>query len=119
MFLFRRGAGRPTPEQARTRTSDVTAVPCDVREVPRWRAGRAPGAVSVPLIRLLDGAALPTDAQGRPVVAICRFGHRSQRAGRLLASRGSDDVDVTGGMSAWAQAGLPVVDERGQSGWIA
>ncbi|MEU4849280.1 hypothetical protein [Streptomyces gilvosporeus] len=39
MFLFRRGTGRRTPEQARTGTSDGTAVPCDVREVPQRQAG--------------------------------------------------------------------------------
>lgn len=53
------------------------------------------------------------------MVAVCRSGHRSQQAAKLLASRGVDAVDVTGGMNAWAKAGLPVVDERGQGGRIA
>ncbi|CAL9328532.1 rhodanese-like domain-containing protein [Streptomyces sp. enrichment culture] len=119
MFLFRRGPGRLTPEQARTRADDGTAVLLDVRETPEWRAGHAPGAVHLPLSRLAAGAVLPPDAQGRPVVAICRSGHRSQQAAKLLAARGIDAVDVTGGMSAWAQAGLPVVDDRGQGGRIA
>lgn len=119
MFLFRRGPGRLTPEQARTRTSDGHAVLLDVREVSEWKTGHAPGAVHLPLTRLLAGAALPTEVQGEPVVAICRSGHRSQQAAGLLASRGIDAVDVAGGMSAWAKAGLPVVDERGQEGQIA
>ncbi|MER6621316.1 rhodanese-like domain-containing protein [Streptomyces sp. NPDC000931] len=119
MFLFRRGTGRLAPDQARTRTDDGTAVLLDVREAPEWKAGHAPGAVHLPLTRLLAGAALPPDAQDRPVVAICRSGHRSQQAAKLLASRGVDAVDVTGGMNAWAKAGLPVVDERGQGGRIA
>ncbi|MFD3505123.1 rhodanese-like domain-containing protein [Streptomyces sp. NPDC058678] len=118
MFLFRRRPGRLTPEQARTRTGDSAAVLLDVREVPEWKAGHAPGAVHLPLTRLLADAALPSDTQGRPVVAICRSGHRSQQAAKLLASRGIDAVDVTGGMTAWAKAGLPVVDERGQGGRI-
>lgn len=119
MFLFRRGTDRLTPEQARTRTGDGTAVLLDVREVPEWRAGHAPGAVHLPLTRLLAGAALPPDARDRPVVAICRSGHRSQQAAKLLASRGVDAVDVSGGMNAWVKAGLQVVDERGQGGRIA
>ncbi|MFF5158388.1 rhodanese-like domain-containing protein [Streptomyces sp. NPDC000348] len=119
MFLFRRGTDRLTPEQARIRTDDGTAVLLDVREVPEWKAGHAPGAVHLPLTRLLTGAALPPEARGRPVVAVCRSGHRSQQAAKLLASRGVDAVDVTGGMNAWTKAGLPVVDERGQSGRIA
>lgn len=50
---------------------------------------------------------------------ICRSGHRSQRAVRLLAERGADAVDVRGGMNAWAAAGLPVIDEHGDGGSIA
>ncbi|MFD9085418.1 rhodanese-like domain-containing protein [Streptomyces prasinus] len=119
MFLFRRGTGRLTPEQARTRTLDGTAVLLDVREGPEWRAGHAPGAVHLPLTRLLAGAALPPDVRGRPVVAVCRSGHRSQQAAELLVSHGVDAVDVTGGMTAWVKAGLPVVDGRGQDGRIA
>lgn len=119
MFLFRRSPGRLTPEQARTRTSDGTAVLLDVRESPEWKAGHAPDAVHLPLTRLLAGADLPPQAQSRPVVAICRSGHRSQQAARLLGSRGINAVDVTGGMTAWQKAGLPVEDERGQGGHIA
>ena len=119
MFLFRRGTCRLTPDQARTRTDDGTVVLLDVREAPEWKAGHAPGAVHLPLTRLLAGAALPPDAQGRPVVAICRSGRRSQQAAQLLTDRGVEAVDVTGGMTAWAEAGLPVVDERGRDGRIA
>ncbi len=119
MFLFRRGAGRLTPEQARIRTGDGAAVLLDVRERQEWSAGHAAGAVHLPLSRLAAGAALPPDVRDRPVVAICRSGNRSQQAAKLLAARDVDAVDVTGGMKAWAEAGLPVVDERGQAGRIA
>ncbi len=59
MFLFRRGTGRLTPEHARTRTGDGTAVLLDVREAQEWRAGHAPGAVHLSLSRPPAGAALP------------------------------------------------------------
>lgn len=52
-------------------------------------------------------------------MVICRSGHRSQRAARLLTGRGASAVDIQGGMNAWAAAGLPVVDDRGNSGSIA
>lgn len=119
MFLSRRGPGRLTPDQARVRTGDGTAVLLDVRELHEWEAGHAPGAVHLPLSQLQAGAALPEDAQGRQVVAVCRSGQRSQTAAQLLADRGIETVDVTGGMHAWVKAGLPVVDERGQDGRIA
>ncbi|TLQ43206.1 rhodanese-like domain-containing protein [Streptomyces marianii] len=121
MFLFRRSAPRLSVDEARTRTSGdrPEAVLLDVREKPEWQAGHAPGAVHAPLTRLAAGAALPTSAQSRPLVVICRSGHRSQQAAKLLTERGADATDVEGGMDAWAAAGFPVVDHRGNSGSIA
>lgn len=90
MFFFRRGRGRLTPDQARVRTSgdSADAVLLDVREKPEWNAGHAPGAVHAPLSRLLAGAALPPSAAGKPLVVICRSGHRSRQAAKLLTERG-------------------------------
>ncbi|MFJ5305045.1 rhodanese-like domain-containing protein [Streptomyces sp. NPDC088350] len=119
MFGFKRGPGRLTPAQAHERTSTGDAVLLDVREKPEWQAGHAPSAVHLPLGSLLAGASLPKAAQGRPVVAICRGGHRSRQAATSLAARGVDVVDVSGGMNAWQQAGLPVVDGRGRPGAVA
>ncbi|GAA3184345.1 MULTISPECIES: rhodanese-like domain-containing protein [Streptomyces] len=121
MFLFRRSAPRLSVDEARRRTGGdrPEGVLLDVREKPEWKAGHAPGAVHAPLTGLVAGAALPRAAQGRPLVVICRSGHRSQQAAKLLAARGADVVDVKGGMNAWAAAGYPVVGERGGSGSIA
>lgn len=121
MFLFNRKAPRLSVDEARTRTGGdrPEAVLLDVREKPEWRAGHAPDAVHAPLTRLVAGAALPASAQGRSLMVICRSGHRSQQAAKLLVERGADAVDVKGGMNAWAAAGHPVVDERGNSGSIA
>ncbi|MFI1164641.1 rhodanese-like domain-containing protein [Streptomyces sp. NPDC020801] len=121
MFLFRRGGDRVTVDEAHRRTqgTDAAAVLLDVREQAEWNAGHAPGAVHVPLSRLAAGAALPSTVHGRALVVICRSGNRSQRATQLLAERGAEAVDVKGGMNAWAAAGHPVVDERGNSGSIA
>ncbi|MFE9020067.1 rhodanese-like domain-containing protein [Streptomyces sp. NPDC007808] len=117
--LLRRRPGRLTPRLARLQTGDGTAVLLDVRETPEWDAGHAPGALHLPLSRLMAGAPLPAAARGRPVVTICRSGHRSQRAAKLLAGRGVQATDVTGGMTAWARAGLPVIGPGGSGGVIA
>lgn len=121
MFPFRRRARRITPAEAHRRTSgaDASAVLLDVREKPEWQAGHAPGAVHAPLSRLTQGAALPRAARDRALVVICRSGSRSQRAALVLAARGADVVDVKVGMNAWAAAGHPVVDARGNSGSTA
>ncbi|MEU7606651.1 rhodanese-like domain-containing protein [Streptomyces sp. NPDC040724] len=119
MFPFRRGPARVTPSDAHQRTRDEGAVLLDVRERTEWTAGHAPGAVHAPLSALLAGAGLPRDAEGRSLMVICRSGHRSRQAARLLTERGAEAVDVTGGMNAWAAAGLPVVDGHGSRGSIA
>ncbi|WP_326593445.1 rhodanese-like domain-containing protein [Streptomyces sp. NBC_01294] len=119
MFLFRRGPARVTPADAHQRARDEGAVLLDVRERAEWTAGHAPGAVHAPFSALLAGAALPRDAEGRSLMVICRSGHRSRQAARLLTERGAEAVDVTGGMNAWAAAGLPVVDGHGNRGSIA
>lgn len=111
--LLRTGPARLTPEQDHQRTGDGTAVLLDVREAPEWKASHAPGALHLPLSRLLAGDPLPETLQGKPIVAICRSGHLSQAAAKLLARRGIEATDVVGGMAAWARAGLPLSGGRG------
>ncbi|MCS6883417.1 MAG: rhodanese-like domain-containing protein [Oscillochloridaceae bacterium] len=49
---------------------------------------------------------LPRDA---PIICICRSGNRSGVAAEQLARQGFSDVtNLTGGMVAWARAGLPM-----------
>lgn len=114
-----RGADRLGPAQAHRKAADGQAVLLDVREEDEWDAGHAPGALHLPLSRLKAGAALPAAARGKPVVAVCRSGHRSQEAAELLAGRGIEATDVAGGMTAWAREGLPVTGGSGGSGVIA
>ncbi|MFC4470659.1 rhodanese-like domain-containing protein [Streptomyces xiangluensis] len=113
MVFFRRGSGRLSPVQAQERVAQGRAVLLDVREDFEWRAGHAPGALHLPLSRLESGAEVPQAVRGRPVVAICRSGRRSQRAAEILTGRGVEATDVTGGMVAWAGAGLPVTGPGG------
>ncbi|MFJ7945193.1 rhodanese-like domain-containing protein [Streptomyces sp. NPDC096354] len=119
MSFLRRGPGRITPAEARRRTADGAAVLLDVRETSEWRTGHAPDAVHLPLSRLAAGGTLLASASGRPVVVICRSGHRSRQAARILAARGTDAVDVTGGMTAWTAEGLPVRNRHGAAGTVA
>ncbi|SEE28152.1 rhodanese-like domain-containing protein [Streptomyces sp. Ag109_O5-10] len=128
MGIFRRargGPGRVSVQEAAVRTGhggadgSGDAVLVDVREPYEWQAGHAPRAVHLPLSALAAGAGLPDRAQARPLVVICRSGNRSLRAVELLVARGSEAVDVIGGMRDWAQAGLPVVDGRGREGTVA
>ena len=58
-------------------------------------------------------AELPVD---RLIVAVCRSGRRSAMAADLLSRRGYRVANLTGGMTAWAAAGLPVIVDRNKPG---
>lgn len=87
----------------------------DVREDDEWQAGRAPAAKHLPLATLDPW----TVARDRPVIVVCRSGNRSGQATRVLADAGHDARNLTGGMQAWAAAGLPVVRGDGEPGEVA
>lgn len=92
------------------------AVLVDVREKSEWDAGHAPKAKHHPLGGLATSMArLPQD---RPLVVVCRSGNRSSRATKMLGKAGFDAVNLTGGMTAWKAAGLPMVNSRGKKGSV-
>jgi rhodanese-related sulfurtransferase len=92
------------------------AVIVDVREKGEWDAGHAPKAKHHPLRGLPSSMGrLPAD---RTLVVVCRSGNRSARATKVLAKAGFDAVNLTGGMTAWTAAGLPVVNGRGKRGSV-
>ena len=92
------------------------AVVVDVRGKGEWDAGHAPKAKHHPLTALSSSMAdLPED---RTLVAVCRSGHRSARATKMLAKAGFDVVNLSGGMTGWQAAGLPVVNSRGKKGSV-
>lgn len=79
----------------------------DVRNPAETEAGTVPGAVLVPLARLLVGSD-ELDAD-RPTVVFCASGQRSSIAASVLRARGFARVaDVLGGFEAWQAGGLPV-----------
>jgi rhodanese-related sulfurtransferase len=89
----------------------------DVREQGEWDAGHAPKARHHPLRRLPGSMdRLPT---ARTIVVVCRSGNRSARATKMLTKAGLDAVNLTGGMTAWKAAGLPLVSSRGKKGTVA
>jgi rhodanese-related sulfurtransferase len=114
--LMARPYGKVTAAQAAALT-DRDAILLDVRESGEWRAGHAPKARHIPLAQLPQRQReLPA---GRPVVTVCRSGHRSARAAALLAREGRDVSNLAGGMRAWARAGLAVVAADGRAARIA
>lgn len=79
----------------------------DVRELQELVGARVEGVVVLPLSSFeARFRELPTD---RPLLIVCQSGYRSGLAAGFLSANGYPDAtNVTGGMTAWVQASLPV-----------
>ena len=106
--LFSKKVAAISPQEAYHRLQeDAGTVIVDVRQPVETRAGSVPGAVLIPLTEFgRRMAELPRD---RPILTICRSGHRSPVAARQLKRAGYQVTDVDGGTLAWEHAGLPLV----------
>lgn len=103
------------PAQAQQLVADG-ALLLDVREPHEYQAGHAPKAKHVALAVVEHRQAeLPRD---RTIVAVCRSGRRSDQAAKQLRAAGFTVLNLTGGMQAWQQAGLPVVAKGGKPGRV-
>ncbi|MCO7220865.1 rhodanese-like domain-containing protein [Klenkia sp. PcliD-1-E] len=91
------------PTQVADRTADVQVL--DVREPDEVATGAIAGSTPIPLGQLAARAG-ELD-RTRPVVTVCQSGRRSQQAAEALAAAGFDVANMTGGMNAWREAGLP------------
>jgi len=107
--LFRKSAGGPwvTTAQATHLINREDALVLDVRDPGEYGAGHILGAKNVPLSRLGDVDV--AKRKERPVIVYCDGGERSSKAVAALRKQGlTRVVNLTGGLGAWQQAGLPV-----------
>ena len=89
----------------------------DVREDEEWDAGRIEGARHIPLGQL--SARLGELDRDRPVVTVCRSGGRASKATELLTQAGWTAQTKSGGMTQWADDGLPLTTADGSPGRVA
>jgi rhodanese-related sulfurtransferase len=80
----------------------------DVREQSEWNDSHVDGAHLIPLGELMNRVSeIPKD---QDVLIICRSGNRSATARDLLRGDGYErTTSISGGITAWISAGLPVV----------
>lgn len=88
------------------------AVLIDVRRDYEYEAGHPPAARHIEVNDLTANAdSIPRD---RPVVFCCRTGSRSALAAEAFRQAGFDAYNLKGGLTAWAEAGLPLEPENGE-----
>ena len=83
----------------------------DVREETEYASGHIVGARNLPLVRLggsTDVADTISKKKDRPIVVCCATGARSSAAVKSLKKMGFERAyNLSGGINAWIQAGLP------------
>jgi rhodanese-related sulfurtransferase len=92
------------------RDDDVQLV--DVREPYEHEAGRIADDEHIELDRLAEQAG-SLDRE-RPIVFYCRTGSRSALATQAFAASGYRAHNLTGGLKAWVQEGLPIEPADGR-----
>jgi hydroxyacylglutathione hydrolase len=94
------------PELAQRLTRDRDLVVLDVRESVEWAGGHVSGARHIPMREIT--ARIDEVPRDRTVAITCAGGARSSLVGSMLLAQGFTDLlNVWGGMTGWAQAGLP------------
>ena len=84
----------------------------DVRETPELYAelGHLPGITHISVKEIAHRLDEIESHKNEEIVSICKMGGRAKTAAQLMSEAGFNRVIVlTGGMTAWNQAGLPVV----------
>jgi rhodanese-related sulfurtransferase len=84
----------------------------DVRETFEHDAGHLPGDRHLEL-DAVAGAAESFDMD-KPLVFYCRVGSRSAMPAEAFSQAGYDAYNLSGGIAAWVEAGLPLEPADGQ-----
>ena len=95
------------PSELHTWLEAGSAILIDVREDAELAITRIPGAVHLPLSEF-DPEKLP-QIDGKRIAFLCAHGSRSQQVSQYLLMNGllNEAYNVTGGVAAWVDAGLP------------
>lgn len=101
------GAAVNTAEAVRLLNREK-AVVIDVCEPAEFAAGHVAGARNIPLAALEGHKSLPSN-KTLPLVVVCQSGARAARAAAQLRKLGYEKAQpLSGGLSAWREANLPV-----------
>ncbi len=100
----------PATEAADTLAADPDMAIIDVRTPEEFEAGHIEGAVLIDIQQADFADRLAELDPDLPYLLYCRSGNRSAQAREVMADLNFTNVtDVEGGILAWEEAGLPVV----------
>ncbi|OIQ69178.1 putative adenylyltransferase/sulfurtransferase MoeZ [mine drainage metagenome] len=103
------GPGALTADGAVQLMNREKAVVVDVCEPGEFAAGHVSGAKNIPFAQLEGKLATMVKNKGVPLILVCKSGARSSRAVAIAKKLGFEKAQsLSGGMSAWRTANLPV-----------
>lgn len=106
---LQRGGSKVSPQQLSRLVNDSDALVIDLRNAPEFREGHITGSRSLPYSQVA-GEAAALAKSGKPLILVCGLGQVAGMAARTLKQAGAADVHyLEGGISAWRQAGLPLI----------
>jgi rhodanese-related sulfurtransferase len=108
-LINRRAAGASLNHIGATRLiNDHNATILDVRPNTEYAAGHVANSKNIPLEDI--DKRLAEVSKDKPVIVVCAVGQKAGKAAALLRAGGMTQVFVLdGGLTAWREAGLPVV----------
>ena len=95
------------------------AVVLDVRQPEEWDAGHLADSVHVPMHAVPAWVDARAGDDDRPVVVVCRSGHRSAHVTIWLLQQGVTASNLDGGLLAWAAERRPLVTDDGAPPFVA
>ncbi|MEO8937716.1 MAG: rhodanese-like domain-containing protein [Burkholderiaceae bacterium] len=110
--LIRKAGGSTalTPLLATQLINHRNAIVVDVRDEKDFALGSLAGARNIPFANLAERASELVRFKARPVLIICAAGPQSAKAIEQFAAQGFEEAhSLAGGIAAWRQAGLPLV----------
>jgi rhodanese-related sulfurtransferase len=85
------------------------ALVLDIREQKEFATGHISGAKNIPVSVFESKASELDQDKNRPVIVVCKMGTAAGAIVKILKKRGFEQVvRLTGGMSEWTAASLPV-----------
>ena len=104
-----RGVRKLSPSDVTRLINQEDAVVLDVRSDGEFRQGHIVNAMNIPDSQLPDRIDKLNKFRSRPIIATCRTGQISVKAGGKLAAHGFEKVySLSGGILAWESASLPL-----------
>ena len=110
LFTFLRPGGKGiSVTEATLLINREDAVVVDVRETSEWSSGHIPNARHIALGQLTQRIGELEKVKSKPVIVCCASGNRSSTACGSLKKAGFEKVfNLSGGIRAWSDAGLPI-----------